>query len=152
MQLWGPKTESWFDIWSIEHFIAGITVGFLVKALISGSPFRGMRRPRVDDAAVWLLAVLTLSYLWEAVEHYLEAGATGIAAVTYWFQGVEYWGNRLLADPLLFVLGATISRLQPRPVIRILAFGFSATWVVLHVVVLPHSMWLHNYLAERVFQ
>ena len=70
----------------------------------------------------------TLAYLWEALEHYLEAGLAG-AAVTYWFQGVEYWPNRLLSDPLMLVIGYWIAGRYPRLVIPGTRLG-RAAWTI----------------------
>jgi hypothetical protein len=139
--LWGHKTVALFDVWSIEHVLAGLSIGALViKArafvLLGGEPMQRLVNVRVD-----LLGVLFLSYLWETVEHYLEEGLAG-DAVAFWFAGVEMWGNRLLTDPLMVVLGYLVVARHPRLVwpARVL----SAVWVIVHVFVFPHSMYLHE--------
>ena len=139
--LWGPTTVALLDVWSIEHVLAGLSIGALViKArafvLLGDEPM-----PRLVNVRVDLLGVLFLSYLWETVEHYLEEGLAG-DAVAFWFAGVEAWGNRLLTDPLMVVLGYLVVARHPRLVwpARVL----SAAWLVVHVFLFPHSMYLHE--------
>ena len=97
--LFGCKTDAWFDVWTIEHFITGIGLGGGIAA------WRMLFFKREQDTlrfdCVWLLFI---AYLWEASEHYLETGMAG-RSVTFWFQGVEFWGNRLIADPLSVLAG-----------------------------------------------
>jgi hypothetical protein len=87
--------------------------------------------------------VLWIAFMWEAVEHYLETGLLGFK-VEYWFQGVEFWGNRLLADPLLLLFGYWIAKRYPKYVLpaRIL----SAIWLVVHIFLFPDSMYLQRVL------
>ena len=140
--LWGYKTVALFDVWSIEHILAGLSIGSLVikarGAVLTDGPSLASPKKlfRVD-----LLGVLFLSYLWETVEHYLETDLWG-PAVTYWFAGVEMWGNRMITDPLMVVLGYLIVARYPGLVwpARIL----SAIWLIVHVFVFPHSMYLHD--------
>ena len=141
--LLGIKTAAFFDVWAIEHFLTGISIGHVV---------RKSNRKHVMDFHPWInrnhkgwlrfdiMGVLFLAYLWEAFEHYLEAGLAG-SGVAYWFQGVEFWGNRLLADPLLLVFGYFVAWKFPRWVIP--ARIFSIAWLVVHIFLFPHSMYLH---------
>ena len=87
------------------------------------------------------LGVLFLAYLWETLEHYLEEGLAG-AAVEYWFQGVEFWPNRFVSDPLMLVLGYWIAVRRPHLVVW--ARVASVAWLVVHIFVFPHSMYLHE--------
>ena len=81
--------------------------------------------------------------MWESIEHYLEAGLAGYT-VEYWFQGVEFWPNRLLADPLMLIIGYMIAKRYPGFVnpARVL----SLLWLFVHLFVFPHSMYLHEIL------
>ncbi len=139
--MWGYKTVALFDVWSIEHVLSGLSVGALVvKArgyvLVGGDVGQRLANVRVD-----LLGVLFLSYLWETAEYYLEAGLAA-EAVTQWFAGVEMWGNRMVTDPLMVVLGYTVVARHPRLVwpARVL----SAAWLLVHVFVFPDCMYLHR--------
>jgi hypothetical protein len=81
------------------------------------------------------------AFLWEALEHYLEVGLLG-HDVSHWFQGVEYWANRLIADPLLMLIGYYI--VQHYTSIARPARVFSAIWLFFHFFIFPHSMYLHE--------
>ena len=90
-----------------------------------------------------MAGVLCLGFAWETLEHYLETGLAG-PAVQYWFQGVEFWPNRLIADPLMLVLGYVIAKRHPRLVLP--ARIASLTWLLVHIFVFPHSMVLQRFL------
>lgn len=99
-----------------------------------------------DDLRIDLLIVMCASYFWETIEHYLEAGAS-TDAITYWFQGVELWGNRLVTDPLMVFLGWIVyTRYR---FIQIPARIFSLGWLYVHIFVFPHSMYLHEWLNAQ---
>ena len=132
-EFWGLKTVALFDAWSFEHLVAGMSVGGFAQYVN-----RKENSLRLD-----LVTCLFLAYCWEAVEHYLEAGLAG-GAVLYWFQGVEFWANRLITDPLLTVGGMMIVRARPRLVWP--ARAVSAAWLIVHIFVFPHSMYLHEVL------
>jgi hypothetical protein len=138
IHFFGLKTQSWFDVWSIEHFISGILIGSLLALL-----WPKTRQPPVANNTVpFFLALLTISFIWESVEFYLEAGYSGSAGVTHWFQGVEFWGNRVITDPLMVVAGAWCFLKSRKLVFP--ARIFSTFWLVSHVLVFPHSMYLHT--------
>ncbi len=140
----GPKTQAWFDIWSIEHFVAGATLGGAVLYLMRRSlkiDAAGLKKSPVT--ASYFLAVIGCSYAWESIEHYLETGLLNLA-VTTWFHGVEFWGNRVVTDPLLVILGAGLYLKAPRA--GPAAFAFSLTWLLVHVLVFPHCMYLQEWL------
>lgn len=141
--IWGLKTHALMDVWTIEHVLSGLSVGHAVKKK-NHKVFK--TKLNIDESLIStrhfdLLGVLFLAYLWEAIEHYLEVGLAG-AKVEYWFQGVEMWGNRLIFDPLMLVIGYLIAKKYPKLVIpaRIL----SALWLIIHIFVFPDSMYLHE--------
>ncbi|MEC9259119.1 MAG: hypothetical protein VX541_11515 [Candidatus Poribacteria bacterium] len=91
------------------------------------------------------MSTLSVFYFWEAIEHYLETGLVG-DVVSDWFQGVEFWANRLVADPLMMILGYYLAQRFPRLVNP--ARVCSIVWFFVHVFVFPHSMYLHVYFAS----
>jgi hypothetical protein len=139
MNIWGDKTVSFFDIWSIEHLVSGITLGSVIILLQA----RYKNRIIENDKLVYYISVAFLACLWEVVEHYLEAGLIN-DQVTYWFQGVEFWGNRILTDPLLVILGSYLN-LRYNFLARY-AQCFSITWLIVHIFVFPHCMYLQEIL------
>lgn len=138
MHLVGDKTVSWFDIWSVEHFVAGISLGALW--LWAGC----FRRGDPSERRAYLLGVLATALLWEALEFYIEAGYVWDRA-TYWMQGIEFIGNRLVTDPLLVLAGALAAWRRPWPVV--IAPMFSCAWVFVHVLVFPHCMFLQDQIT-----
>lgn len=138
--LWGLKTIAVFDSWSIEHFITGISIGAIIATQVSRDTYE---LPKKFFFRYHLYKILFIAFLWETFEHYLEEGLAG-AKVEYWFQGVEFWGNRLIADPLLVALGYFLV-LKYRK-IALPGRVFSAIWLVFHIFVFPHSMYLHEVL------
>lgn len=142
--LWGAKTVALFDVWSIEHILVGVSIGSLVtkynrKVL---AELLG-RRHAVDSWQLNLMGVLCLGFGWETMEHYLEIGLAGKTA-QFWFQGVEFWGNRLLTDPLMLVAGFFIAMRFAKFVIP--ARVLSLSWMSVHLFVFPHSMYLQGML------
>jgi hypothetical protein len=85
--------------------------------------------------------MLVLTYCWETLEHYLETGLLG-AGVMYWFQGVEFWANRMITDPLMNLAGAWVVRRAMYIVKGVRLFIF--IWLIIHIFVFPHSMYLHE--------
>ncbi len=142
--LWGWKTVAIFDVWTVEHLLSGLSVGRLVDR--DNTRHFNFHHPTLEltkstKIRVDFLAVLFLAYLWEALEHYLEMGLAG-PAVEYWFQGVEFWANRLVADPLMALVGYQLAMKYPRAVLP--ARIASAAWLLVHIFVFPHSMYLHE--------
>lgn len=143
--IWGLKTQAMFDVWSIEHVLSGISAGSIIKdenkrhlkKYYPTFKFKNRTIIRFD-----LIFILLLAYIWETFEHYLEEGILG-NAVEYWFQGVEFWANRFVFDPLLVVLGYYIATKFPKFILpaRIL----SIFWLLIHIFVFPHSMYLHEF-------
>jgi hypothetical protein len=144
--LWGLKTQAIFDVWTIEHLLSGISIGCAV-AIKNKGVFKKLlclvcvKRPHRDFLHFDMMAVLFLAYFWETIEHYLEMGLAG-GMVEYWFQGVEFWPNRLIADPAMLVIGYFIATKNPRLVVP--ARVLSLLWIIFHVFIFPHSMYLHE--------
>ena len=141
--LWGLKTEALFDVWSIEHLLSGLSVGNIVMSLHRHlyTRYFGLERSKIRTSYFDVISVLFLAYLWETAEHYMETGLVG-TVVADWFQGVEFWANRMIADPLASVLGYYIAQRFP-PLVNV-ARGLSLVWLVVHIFVFPHSMYLHT--------
>ena len=152
--LWGLKTEAFLDVWSIEHLLSGLSVGNAVMSLhrhlytryfgLERSKIRtryfGLERSKIRTSYFDVISVLFLAYLWETAEHYMETGLVG-TVVADWFQGVEFWANRMIADPLASVLGYYIAQRFP-PLVNV-ARGLSLVWLVVHIFVFPHLSLIH---------
>jgi hypothetical protein len=152
MLLFGFKTEAAFDLWSLEHLANGIAMAaaaeFVTRKFVKDALDD---KPALRQAFTFLL-VLVFSLFWENAEHYVEAGllpgAIG-AAITYWFQGVEHWTNRLLADNFMILLGWFIyTRHTRRERIFWGARAFSTLWMAVHIFIFPHSMYLQELLKS----
>jgi hypothetical protein len=141
--IWGLKTHAILDVWTIEHLLSGISVGSAVKKKNHKTLQKILNLIEHNHHSWWfdISGVLFIAYIWEALEHYLEVGLAG-STVEYWFQGVEFWPNRLIADPLMLVLGYLIAKNFPWLVwpARLLSIG----WLIVHIFVFPHSMYLHE--------
>jgi len=140
--IWGDKTLAYFDIWSIEHLVSGITLGSLIIFI-----YDKLNIKEKDANYKWLyyISVIFVAYLWESLEHYLESGLIN-ETVTFWFQGVEFWGNRLITDPLLLILGSFLY-LRYNQLVKFSRI-FSGVWLISHIFIFPHSM----YIQERLLQ
>ena len=141
--IWGLKTIAIFDVWTFEHFLSGISIGALAvrcNMKIFKNNFdidsRNIKTKYFD-----LIFVLLAAYAWETVEHYLESGLMG-TVVAHWFQGVEFWANRIISDPLITVVGYYIAIKNPTLVTP--ARIVSLIWLFVHVFIFPHSMYLHE--------
>lgn len=133
------------DFWTFEHLFSGISLG-TIAIRCNWKIFKKQFRIDKDDIKTSffnIILVLFAAYLWETVEHYLEIGIAGYT-VECWFQGVEYWANRIIADPLVMILGYYIAKTQPNLVNP--ARFMSILWLFFHIFVFPHSMYLHELL------
>ncbi|PLX28341.1 hypothetical protein C0581_02675 [Candidatus Parcubacteria bacterium] len=160
--IWGLKTIAIFDVWTFEHLLSGLSVGSAVHkknhkemrkffrtigTVIRTGEYRKLKkllkREKHHSLHFDIMGVLCLAFAWETIEHYLEQGLLG-ERVMYWFQGTEFWANRIISDPLMLVLGYLIAKRYPRLVVpaRILSF----VWLIFHIFIDPHSMWLHEIL------
>ncbi|MDR1694798.1 MAG: hypothetical protein LBR70_06390 [Lactobacillaceae bacterium] len=138
---WGVKTEAAFDVWSIEHLIMGITVGWIADKIISKRILGDEKVSEKTRNRINVVIVLMIAYMWETLEHYIETGLFG-GPVRYWFQGVEHWTNRLIFDNIMVVLGWTIY--VKRGGFVWFARVFSIVWLTVHIFMFPHSMYLHT--------
>ena len=113
--LFGEKSTSFFDIWSIIHFLSGFAIGsFLLDTFFPQHNPKKITiyfREKSFSFNLWLdiLFVLGLAFLWERFEYLAENGYWG-ASLQTWLNGVEFLGNRLIADPLLVFLGYLYGR------------------------------------------
>jgi hypothetical protein len=142
--LWGYKTTAIFDVWSFEHILSGLSVGHIVKKHHHKLFTKLLGKDHEYHS--WhfnLTGVLCVAFAWEALEHYLETGLAGFT-VAYWFQGVEFWPNRLISDPLMLVLGYVIAKRYPSLIIPARVASF--LWLFLHIFVFPHSMYLQQFI------
>lgn len=141
MLLWGHKTAAWFDVWSFEHFFSGLSITAITILLVHR--FILTPEDKVKNLQyIYLIGVLLIAYVWEGIEFYLEAGYSNIDGVTHWFQGVEFWGNRLIGDPLVTVLGGWVALNYKKLIWP--ARVFSLGWLLVHIFIFPHSMHLHE--------
>lgn len=146
MILFGDKEIAFFDVWSLEHFVMGISISH-ISSLLGYKIFKANSDPYdvqivKEDPRNWLIYALLASCFWEIIEFYFESGLIGNDKITFWFQGVEFWGNRIITDQLLVLLGAYIGLKNKKLVIY--ARVFSILWLILHIFVFPHSMYLHE--------
>lgn len=145
--LWGLKTHAILDVWTIEHLLSGLSVGSAVKKKNHKVLQKILNVVKHNHHSWWfdISGVLFIAYAWETLEHYLEVGLAG-STVEYWFQGVEFWPNRLIADPFMLVLGYMIAKKYPSLVWP--ARFLSLAWLVVHVFIFPHSMYLQEVLLK----
>ncbi|GHV82433.1 hypothetical protein AGMMS49991_09910 [Spirochaetia bacterium] len=149
MLIWGFKTEAAFDVWSLEHLANGIAMaaaaGMVTKKFIKLENITPVQRNILN-----FILVLLIALAWENVEHYVEAGILpGLIGerITYWFQGIEHWSNRLVADNLMVILGYYIYTKQNK--LFWAARIFSTVWMLVHIFIFPHSMYLHTLFASK---
>lgn len=121
----------------------GINTYFLVSLLNKKRWFTAMFAPTLGGM---LAAVFMVSCLWELTEFYMETGYVN-AWLTHWLQGVEHPLNRLVADPLMMILGAMVaSRCMTPWLVPVAARLFSLAWLYLHLFMLEDSMKLQEAL------
>ncbi len=167
MHIWGNKTDSLFDIWSIEHFVSGVTIGSIICFFLL-SKYQNFQLnlniEKHDDknnseqdiiknplfVFNYFVIILLIAYMWEVLEFYMEAGYTNIDKVTYWFQGVEYWANRFITDPLMVLLGSWLGLKFCSKILMYSARSFSAIWVGMHVFLFPNCMYLQNIIHDAI--
>lgn len=140
--IWWLKTVAMMDVRTIEHILSGLSIGHAVKKN-NHKIFKkklGLEEHHITTKHFDIIGVLFLAYLWETIEHYLESGIAG-EAVKYWFQGVEFWPNRIIFDPLMLVIGYLIAKKYPQLVNP--ARICSLIWLIVHIFIFPHSMYLH---------
>ncbi|MBT4315335.1 MAG: UbiA family prenyltransferase [Candidatus Magasanikbacteria bacterium] len=122
-QKYGAREVAMLDLWSIEHFLLGVVMYPLLRKVFPNSNIKKL-----------LLVIFAIAYSWELAEFLMESGVFGIA-ISDWKRGFEHWSNRLIADPLLVLLGGFISTKKQN------------LWKWLLV---PWAVWgLANYLASN---
>ena len=139
--IWGLKTVAFFDIWTVEHLLSGISIGSFSMYLNKKKIKNEFKIDSYNSFYFDMILVLLIAYIWETAEHYLETGLAG-ESVQYWFQGVEFWANRFISDPLITVFGYFISKYYPTTVTP--ARIISLLWLLIHIFIFPHSMYLHD--------
>ena len=154
MKIWGNKTESLFDLWSLEHFISGLTIGTILCYIMLRYFSTQVQKDKVKQNPHFLFhyftIILLIAYMWEVLEFYMEAGFTGNQKITYWFQGVEYWLNRFVTDPMMVALGAWLALKVDSKAITWSSRAFSPIWLGLHIMLFPHCMYLQNVLDDAL--
>jgi len=145
--IFGLKTQAILDVWTIEHLLSGLSVGSAIKKKNHTVIQKILNVADHNHHSWWfaITGVLFFAYLWETLEHYLETGLGG-STVEYWFQGVEFWPNRLIADPLMLILGYVIAKKFPFLVWP--ARFLSIVWLIFHILIFPHSMYLQEILFK----
>lgn len=145
--IFGLKTEALLDVWSIEHFFSGMALAVIIHFFIDKKlpSLKTAAIPEREKTIVYLIIAALIAFMWESVEFYLEAGYSQVDAITHWFQGVEFWGNRIITDPLITMAGAWCGLKLPKYTWA--ARAFSIIWLGVHIFVFPHSM----YLQEHIF-
>ena len=141
--IWGIKTVAIFDVWTFEHLLSGLSIGALAVRC-NTKIFKhklNINSLNIKTRYFDIIFVLLAAYAWETVEHYLESGLAG-DVVAYWFQGVEFWANRIISDPLITLVGYYIAIVMPKLVTP--ARIVSLMWLMVHVFLFPHSMYLHK--------
>lgn len=141
--IWWLKTESLMDVWTIEHVLSWISVWFFVMS----SNYKVFEKKiwfdhkKINTRYFDLVGVLLFAFLWETIEHYLEIWLAW-ESVMFWFQGVEHWGNRIIFDPLMLIFWYLLARKYKKIVAP--ARFLSLIWLLVHIFLFPHSMYLHN--------
>jgi hypothetical protein len=146
MQIWGYKTVAMFDLWSFVHFINGIALAGFVAMIAE----KILKKEEINPTTWKIINIILgwmIAFFWECIEHYLEAGVLPGAIgerVTFWFQGVEHWSNRLIGDTLMVLLGWLVYDKFKN--LAIPAKIITTLWLLLHIFVFPDSMYLHRLL------
>lgn len=96
-QVFGDQRVSLFDLWSIQHFLAGVLIGSLLIT---------PKYKRTKNWQIMLPLTIFLAFAWEAVELYIESG--GVEALKSFWNQREHWSNRLVSDPLLVIGGGVV--------------------------------------------
>lgn len=132
----GHKSSAMFDLWSIQHFLSGIIVSWLIFRLVAWTSF--------SNQFGWLFIICCVAYIWEFFEVFMEAGYFG-QKIAVWKDGFEHWSNRFISDPLTAVLGAMVFISFSWIIWPALVFNF--TWFILNIR-RPHSMEIQNKIVK----
>ena len=111
----GDEKSSLFDLWSIQHFLAGVLIGSLFLSPKDSS----IKKERWQKIIPFILFI---AFGWEALEIYLEKGI-----IFAEWNSFEHWTNRIITDPLTALVGGVI--------------GYSKrnSW---KIVIIPIILWL----------
>ena len=123
----GDKQVATFDLWSFQHLWSGIIITFI---------FKKRHNP--------LLITMTLTYLWEALEWWMESGGLGVV-VASWKAGHEHWTNRLIGDPGMMAIGLTLYRQQPKVIYPTICL--SIVWLIVNIIA-PNCMSVQQSLIK----
>ncbi|MEA1929668.1 MAG: hypothetical protein U9M92_02180 [Patescibacteria group bacterium] len=116
--LLGNRNVAIFDLWSIQHFLSGIIIAALLAKFFVKSKSLAIGE--------YILVILIIAMSWEAMELAMEKGVVG-QIVSHWKDNHEHWGNRLIGDLLMVVLGGLLGR------------KYSWTW---KIATIPAALWL----------
>lgn len=151
MQLFGDKTVSFLDVWSLEHFVSGISTIFIINFLCQRflpEIYASESIPPKVRMISTLLCYLLGAYIWEVIEFYLEAGYTHNDRITTWFRGVEHWSNRLISDPAITTAGGYVGYRYSK--LELYARVFSVSWLLVHVFIFPDCMYLQDKIEAGI--
>lgn len=141
MTLSSTDLKTILEVWAPNHVFTGLALGFL----IAGRPVQVLKfLPNKYFYRYHIYKILCYTFIWETIEHYLEEGMLG-EAIQDWLLGVEYWGNRLITDPIIVAIGYVLIQFYPKTIIPARFLGFS--WLFVHIIVFPHSLYLQHYLG-----
>ena len=135
--LFGHKSTSLLDLWTIVHFLTGCASPIAIAFLSRLSSY-----PRSHPVSTILLISLT----WEILEFYMETGAVGPSSVRVWFDGVEHFSNRIISDQVALLLGYFLC--AKRHLWAIIAKILATTWLAIHIFIFPHSMYLQEVWSQ----
>lgn len=62
--IWGNKTLAYFDIWSIEHFVSGLSIGSLILFIYDRLK---LKEKNANYEFIYYISILFIAYLWEAL-------------------------------------------------------------------------------------
>ncbi|MFA5130630.1 MAG: hypothetical protein WC477_07025 [Patescibacteria group bacterium] len=113
--LMGDRSVAVFDLWSLQHFCAGILLASIAIRIAS----LGLWREKLG-------MILLFEICWEALELSMESGYFG-QTIAQWKGGFEHWSNRLIGDPLMVIIGALVAK------------KFSSAWKIIFI---PATLWL----------
>lgn len=91
----GDRRLSFFDLWTIQHILSGVIVGYVILNV------KNLNLSR------YVTLVLLTAVSWEIMELCMEYGLFG-QPISNWKVGYEFIFNRLLIDPLSVLIGAVI--------------------------------------------
>ena len=135
MEIFGIKTISLIDYWTIIHILSGIIIGFLLLKL--------QKEENANNKIIIsnIIAILSLAFAWEIIEYLGEIGVFGNIIKT-WLYGIEYLPNRLIIDPLSILLGFFIVLKKPK--VFTPATVLCSIWVIIHIFLFKSAVYLNQ--------